>query len=109
MREKILTVTPKDCVIQTFRVSGSGGTHKDKKDTGVRIIHPPSGARGESREYRRQIENKRAAFVKMANDPRFKTWAEMISDPKRIERKVDELMQPQNLDIEYGPFNEKCT
>lgn len=93
--------------MQTFRAGGKGGQNQNKRDTGVRFIHPPSGARGESREHRTQPENKKAAFIRMAESPAFKVWVErmhMKLDPLEIERQVDKMMSPENLDIEYGPF-----
>ena len=61
MRHRILSVTPADCELQTFRSGGSGGQNQNKRDTGVRWIHPPSGARGEARDERSQLQNKRLA------------------------------------------------
>lgn len=40
----------------------------------MRVIHHPSGARGESREERSQLQNKRAAFLRMVESPAFKLW-----------------------------------
>ena len=37
-------------------------------------MHRPSGAHGYSEASRSQLDNKRDAFVKMANSPEFKTW-----------------------------------
>lgn len=73
-RELVLSVTLADCEVQTFRAGGKGGQNQNKRDTGVRIIHPPSGARGESREERSQLQNKRAAFRRMAESSEFKAW-----------------------------------
>jgi protein subunit release factor A len=70
-----MRVTIKDCETQTFRVSGAGGQHRDKTSNGVRIIHLPSGARGESREERSQLQNKRIAFRRMAESDKFQRWA----------------------------------
>jgi protein subunit release factor B len=72
-RHRILSVTIHDCEVQTFRSGGKGGQNQNKRDTGVRIIHHPSGARGESREERSQLQNKRAAFRRMAESQRFRT------------------------------------
>ena len=87
-RQKILTVTIKDCEVQTFRAGGKGGQNQNKRDSGVRVIHPPSGARGESREGRSQIENKRKAFRRMAESREFQTWVRVISGglEVRVER-----------------------
>lgn len=38
------------------------------------MIHHPSGARGESREERSQLQNKRTAFLRMVNTPQFMLW-----------------------------------
>lgn len=73
-RVKVLSVTVHDCEVQTFRSGGKGGQNQNKRDTGVRIIHHPSAARGESREERSQLQNKRAAFLRMVDTPRFKLW-----------------------------------
>lgn len=70
----VLSITINDCTVQTFRSGGKGGQNQNKRDTGVRVIHPPSGAVGESREFRTQLENKRSAFKRMANHPKMTFW-----------------------------------
>lgn len=71
MRTRILSVTIADCEVQTFRAGGSGGQNQNKRDTGVRIIHRASGARGEARDERSQLQNKRLAWKRMAASPQF--------------------------------------
>jgi protein subunit release factor B len=73
-RHRILSVSIHDCEVQTFRSGGSGGQNQNKRDTGVRVIHHPSGARGESREERSQLQNKKTAFRRMAEHPKFLLW-----------------------------------
>lgn len=73
-RHLALSVTLKDCRVDTFRSGGKGGQHQNTSDTGVRIVHEPSGAVGESREQRSQLMNKKAAFNRMAAHPRMKVW-----------------------------------
>ena len=73
-RELLLRVTIKDCDVQTFRAGGKGGQNQNKRSTGVRIIHRASGAVGESREHREQLQNKRAAFRRMAESAVFQNW-----------------------------------
>ena len=68
----MFSVTLKDCEVQTFRSGGKGGQNQNKRDTGVRIIHHPSGARGEARDERSQLLNKRLAFKRMADHPLFR-------------------------------------
>lgn len=72
MREKILSVTLKDCRVDTFRAGGKGGQNQNKRETGVRITHPPSGAVGQARDERSQVQNKRLAFRRMAQSDKFK-------------------------------------
>ncbi len=74
MRHKVLSVTLADCQVDEFRSGGPGGQNQNKRNTGIRIVHPPSGAVGESREERSQLQNKKTAFKRMANHPRFKLW-----------------------------------
>ncbi len=68
----MFSVTLKDCEVQTFRSGGKGGQNQNKRDTGVRIIHHPSGARGEARDERSQLQNKRLAFKRMADHALFR-------------------------------------
>lgn len=89
--------------MQTFRCGGPGGQNQNKRDTGVRVIHRASGARGESREERSQLQNKRVAFTRMAKSPEFNRWvrlrhAQIAGD---IDAAVREAMKPENLEVEY--------
>lgn len=107
-KKLIARITKKDLDVQTFRSGGPGGQHQNKKDTGVRIIHRESGARGESREHRSQLQNRRAALERLTRTVEFKLWiARMAAHQitgKTLEERVDELMQPHNLRIEgVGP------
>lgn len=74
MKEKILSVTLKDCDVQTKRGSGAGGQNRNKRDTAVRIVHRASGAIGESQEQRSQRQNKETAFRRMVESPKFQLW-----------------------------------
>lgn len=92
-RAKVLSVTIADCTVQTFRAGGKGGQNQNKRDTGVRIIHKESGAVGESREHRTQLENKRAAFRRMADSAKFKVWLNrMLYGHAELEREVQAQM-----------------
>lgn len=102
-RTKMLTITIKDCVVQTFRCGGKGGQNQNKRDTGVRVIHTASGARGECREERSQLQNKRAAFTRMAESKEFNAWvrlrhAQITGD---VDRRVEDQMRPANMAVEY--------
>lgn len=103
-RERILHLTKKDFTIQTFRAGGKGGQNQNKRDSGVRIIHPPSGARGEARDQRSQAQNRRSAFMRMYESDEFQLWLRMehARTVDSVDRWVEEQMRPENLDIEYA-------
>lgn len=97
----ILSVTLDDCVVQHFRAGGNGGQHQNKTSSAARIIHPASGARGECREERSQLQNKKRAFKRMTEDPKFKIWLnKQLYGYRDIEAEVEQEMQPQNIKIE---------
>ena len=100
----LFTTTIKDCEIQTFRSGGKGGQNQNKVESGVRIIHHPSGARGESREHRDQLHNKRAAFKRMGETKEFKSWARNVAlkmkGQKTLEDRVNEQMTDDKIIIE---------
>lgn len=101
MREKLFSVTLKDCRVDTFCSGGKGGQHQNATKSGVRITHPPSGAVGECREERYQHVNKVRAFERMAKSKAFRAWARVvaaeITSGKTIEERVEEMMVPKNI------------
>jgi RF-1 domain len=101
-RQLIFSVTIHDCEVQTFRCGGHGGQNVNKVSTGVRVIHHPSGARGEGRETRSQLQNKRSAFLKMAAHPKFKVWLnrQLWHGTIAPEEKARRDMAPGNLRVE---------
>ena len=105
MKQLLFSITKKDLEIQTFRSGGPGGQHQNKTDSGVRIIHRPSGAVGESRSERSQRDNKRIAFRRMMDDSKLKLWINRMAHERisgeTIEQKVEKQMAPQNLRVEY--------
>lgn len=95
-RQLLFSVTLADCVVQTFRSGGSGGQNQNKRDTGVRIIHRASGARGEARDERSQLQNKKLAFRRMADSALFKAWvARQSHEYKQIEARAQKWAQEQ--------------
>lgn len=102
-RQRVLHLTIKDFVVDHFRVGGNGGQRRDKRDTGARVTHPPSGAVGQCTEYRTQKQNKRVAWLKCVQSDKFQNWLRIehsraVGD---IEAAVEAGMRPQNLIIEY--------
>lgn len=111
--QKLLSLTKKDFEIQTFRSGGKGGQHQNKTDSGVRIIHKATGLSGESRKHRSQLQNKKEAFYKLCEDPKFKSWIKIESSriagtlktPEQIKEEVNKTIERDlengNIKIEY--------
>lgn len=109
-KKLLFSVTMKDLEMQTFRSGGKGGQNQNKVNSGVRLIHHASGARGEARDSRHQLENKRAAFLRLVESKEFKAWHKLetakrlglLKDIEReVEQRVEEQMKPENLKIEF--------
>jgi protein subunit release factor B len=109
MKELLFSLGKKDFRIDTFRAGGKGGQHQNKTNSGVRITHLESGAVGESREERSQLQNKRKAFERLVETKEFKIWhrlkcAAAIQGQgeinKMIEQKVEENTKPEYIKTE---------
>lgn len=109
-KELLFSVTPADCELQTFRAGGSGGQNQNKRDTGVRWIHRESGARGESREERSQLQNKKTAWRRMCATPEFQAWLRLkCGQSALIDAEVDRMLWPVNLKTEVREDGEWVT
>lgn len=106
-RAPALSVSIHDCDVQHFRSGGKGGQNQNKRDTGTRVIHRPSGAVGESREERSQLQNTKSAFRRMVASPKFKIWVnrELFFRGETPEQRVEKDMRPENLLI-HGREND---
>lgn len=108
-KERVLHLTRKDFTRQTFHCGGKGGQNVNKVETGVRFIHEPSGARGESREERTQGQNEKIAFRRMAESPKMRLWiAEQHRDIERgqtIAQEVAKMMLDDNIQTEVKDEN----
>lgn len=113
-KELLFSLTKKDFRVDTFRAGGKGGQHQNKTSSGVRITHVDSGAVGESREERSQLQNKKRAFERLIETKEFQNWfrlkcAEMMQGHRAIEQmidqKVEEALKPENLIVEIRVGN----
>lgn len=103
MRDKqlLFSLTKKDFRVDTFRSGGKGGQNQNSRDTGVRITHIESGAVGESREERNQLQNKKRAFERLVDSKTFQIWLKrkswemmgFVKSEAEIEKEVDEMIQ----------------
>lgn len=108
-RELLFSVTARDLEWEYFRTGGKGGQAQNKTSNGARVHHRPSGAVGESREERSQLQNRRAALKRMTEHPRFTFWVhervKELDSGKTAEQRVDEQMAPENLKVEVKDEN----
>ena len=104
MKELLFSVTKKDLDVQVFRSGGKGGQHQNKVSTGVRLIHRDSGAVGESRRERSQLQNKKLALRHLVDSPKFQIWIKKrvweVTSKMTLEQRIEELMKPEHLKIE---------
>ena len=104
-RELLFSVTASDCEWSYTRGTGNGGQKKNKTSSAVHCMHRPSGAHGYSEASRSQLDNKRDAFVKMANSAQFQQWNKMEALRRmgvldEIDRKVErELLLNTRIEI----------
>jgi protein subunit release factor A len=72
------------CEVQTFRSGGKGGQHQNTTDSGVRLIHRPTGLRAESRSDRSQHRNRALALARL----RKKLEARNRVEPPRLTTRI---------------------
>jgi protein subunit release factor A len=54
-----------ECRVETFRSGGPGGQHQNVTESGVRLVHLPTGVRASSREERSQHRNREIALGRL--------------------------------------------
>lgn len=56
-----------DCDEDHLRVGGPGGQHKNRRSTGIRLTHRPSGVVVTATERRSQAQNREMAYARLAD------------------------------------------
>lgn len=74
----------REVVVEPYRAPGPGGQRKNRKETAVRLTHPPSGLTVVASERRSQAQNREVAF-------------------ERLIRKLARLNQPRKRRIPTRP------
>jgi protein subunit release factor B len=64
-RLKRPSFSPEEIRVETFKASGPGGQHRNKRETAVRIRHLPSGITALGTEHRSQARNKALALRRL--------------------------------------------
>jgi protein subunit release factor A len=54
-----------ECRVDTFMAGGKGGQHQNRTESGVRLVHLPSGVVVSSRKERSQHRNKEIALARL--------------------------------------------
>jgi ribosome-associated protein len=55
----------REVIIEPYRAPGPGGQRKNRKETAVRLTHPPSGITVVASERRSQAQNRQVAFARL--------------------------------------------
>ena len=53
------------CRVETFRSGGKGGQHQNTTESGVRLVHEPTGVRAAARNERSQHRNRAIALERL--------------------------------------------
>lgn len=94
-------MTTHDCKVDTFSSGGKGGQNVNRRSTGVRVTHPPSGAIGKATDERSQLQNKRLAFRRMSESQEFKNWVRrQAGEDVRLLAAVERELWPDRTKME---------
>jgi len=83
-----------DCAVETFRSSGPGGQHANRRETAVRIRHIPTGIVVTCQQERSQRRNKRIALARLRerlqelDRPATERIATVV--PRRVRRRISD-------------------
>ena len=83
-----------ECRVQTFRAGGKGGQHQNTTESGVRLIHLPTGVRSTARNERSQHRNKALALERL----RRKLERRNHRDAPRVATKVSARQRQKRRD-----------
>ncbi len=82
------------CEISFIRAGGPGGQHRNRRETGVRLVHPPSGIQIVATERRSQAQNLEVAFARLVERLRDLNAVQKARHKTRVPRS----QQRQRLD-----------
>lgn len=104
-RELVLQVGPKDFTLRWYSGSGAGGQHRNKHANCCEIKHKASGATGRGTESKERQTNRRVAFRRLHESPKFQAWlriamAEACGQPTAQERADRVMARTQDFKTE---------
>jgi len=83
-----------ECRVETFRAGGPGGQHQNRTESGVRLVHLPTGIRVIAREQRSQYRNRLKALERLR---RRLTELNKVEKPRRA-RRVSKAQKEKRLE-----------
>ena len=104
MKDKLFSISLKDCSVQYYKGSGAGGQKRNKTNSAARVVHELSGAVGQCENHREQSKNKKEAFKRMTATKKFKKWihfeaSRVSGELRKIENRVDEEMKSVKVEV----------
>jgi len=104
----------KEVLIEPYRAPGPGGQRKNRKETAIRLTHPPSGIVVVASERRSQAHNREIAFERLIkkltdlNRPRKRRVPTKPSAGaiRRQKEAKEKLSQKKRLRLKSGVSNE---
>lgn len=96
-KERLFSVTRKDCEWSYFNGTGNGGQAKNKTRSAVRLYHPPSGVHVQAQESRSKLDNEQLAWKRLGNHPDFVKWARL--EAARVTGKLAEIEEKIERDM----------
>ena len=82
------------CRVETFRAGGPGGQHQNTTDSGVRLVHLPTGIRVTARDERSQHRNRALALQRL----RARIEERNHRSPPRVPTKVPAAQKRRRLE-----------
>jgi ribosome-associated protein len=83
-----------ECSVETFRSGGPGGQHQNVTESGVRLVHRPTGVRVVARDERSQHRNRALALERLRG-----RLEELLREPtERVPTKVPPAEKRRRLE-----------
>ncbi|PKI61145.1 hypothetical protein CRG98_018465 [Punica granatum] len=101
----------KQCEMSTFRTSGPGGQHRNKRDSAVRLKHLPTGITAQASEDRSQHKNRASALsrlrTRLARKVRNTVELDAYSPPPELLQILPAKSTLKDSGPQIGPNNPK--
>jgi protein subunit release factor B len=95
----------RECDVENLRAGGPGGQHRNKRETGIRLVHRPTGTVVLATERRSREQNLSVAYERLARalarqrhvpKPRKRTRPTRASQERRVQQKRHRALLKSN-------------